>query len=106
MERFLDVAIAGLLLGGLYALIAMGMSLQYGVARVFNIAHGEFIMLGAMTTWTLYTVFNISPLVAVVICGPPSSLVLLSAGRCSESSKVYRPIRVFLKATRCWRPSG
>ncbi|OGO31608.1 MAG: hypothetical protein A2Z29_02990 [Chloroflexi bacterium RBG_16_56_11] len=70
MERFLDVAIAGLLLGGLYALIAMGMSLQYGVARVFNIAHGEFIMLGAMTTWTLYTVFNISPLVAVVICGP------------------------------------
>lgn len=70
MESFLDVTIAGLLLGGLYALIAMGMSLQYGVARVFNIAHGEFIMLGAMTTYTLYTVFNISPLVSVAICGP------------------------------------
>jgi branched-chain amino acid transport system permease protein len=70
MESFLDVTIAGLLLGGLYALIAMGMSLQYGVARVFNIAHGEFIMLGAMATYTLYTVFNISPLVSVAICGP------------------------------------
>ncbi|OGO19587.1 MAG: hypothetical protein A2Z15_07625 [Chloroflexi bacterium RBG_16_50_11] len=70
MERFLDIVIAGLLLGGLYALIAMGLSLQYGVARVFNIAHGEFIMLGAMTTWTLYTVFNISPLVAIIISGP------------------------------------
>ena len=70
MERFLDVAIAGLLMGGLYALIAMGMSLQYGVARVFNIAHGEFIMLGAMSTWTLFTVFHISPLVAIAICGP------------------------------------
>lgn len=70
MERFLDVTIAGLLMGGLYALIAMGMSLQYGVARVFNIAHGEFIMLGAMATWTLFTVFNIPPLVSIAICGP------------------------------------
>ena len=70
MEKFLDVVIAGLLLGGLYALIAMGMSLQYGVARVLNLAHGEFIMLGALSTWTLYTVFDISPLIAVAICGP------------------------------------
>jgi branched-chain amino acid transport system permease protein len=70
MVRFLDITIAGLMMGGLYALIAMGMSLQYGVARVFNIAHGEFIMLGAMTTYTLYTVFHISPLIAIVICGP------------------------------------
>jgi len=70
MEKFLDVSIAGLLMGGLYALIAMGMSLQYGVARVFNIAHGEFIMLGAMATWTLFTVFNIPPLVSIAICGP------------------------------------
>ena len=66
----LDIVIAGLLLGGLYALIAMGLSLQYGVARVLNISHGEFIMLGGMTTWTLYTVFHINPLVCLVICGP------------------------------------
>ena len=66
----LDVVIAGLLLGGLYALIAMGLSLQYGVARVLNISHGEFIMLGAMTTWSLYTVFGIHPLLALAICGP------------------------------------
>ncbi len=75
MERFLDVAIAGLLMGGLYALIAMGMSLQYGVARVFNIAHGEFIMLGAMSTWTLFTVFHISPLMSVAICGPIAFII-------------------------------
>jgi branched-chain amino acid transport system permease protein len=66
----LDVVIAGLLLGGLYALIAMGLSLQYGVARVLNISHGEFIMLGALTTWTLHTAFDINPLVSLVICGP------------------------------------
>ena len=67
---FLDIVIAGLLLGGLYALIAMGLSLQYGVARVLNISHGEFIMLGALTTWTLYTVFDINPLLGIVVSGP------------------------------------
>jgi branched-chain amino acid transport system permease protein len=66
----LDIVIAGLLLGGLYALIAMGLSLQYGVARVLNISHGEFIMLGALTTWTLYTAFHLNPLVSLAIGGP------------------------------------
>jgi branched-chain amino acid transport system permease protein len=66
----LNVVIAGLLLGGLYALIAMGLSLQYGVARVLNISHGEFIMLGALITWTLYTAFGLNPLVSLAVCGP------------------------------------
>lgn len=70
LVTFLDIGIAGLLLGGLYAIIAMGLSLQYGVARVLNIAHGEFIMLGALTTWTLHTVFGVSPLLCLVICAP------------------------------------
>ena len=70
MVTILDVVIAGLLMGGIYALIAVGLSLQYGVARVLNIAHGEFIMLGAFATWTLYIVFGINPLVSLVICGP------------------------------------
>ncbi|MBI4790541.1 MAG: branched-chain amino acid ABC transporter permease [Chloroflexi bacterium] len=70
MIQFLDVVIAGLLLGGLYALIAMGLSLQYGVARVLNVAHGEFIMLGGLGAWTLYARFGVNPLVAVAICGP------------------------------------
>ena len=66
----LDIVIGGLIMGGIYALIAMGLSLQYGVARVLNIAHGEFIMLGAFATYSLYTVFGISPLVSLAICGP------------------------------------
>jgi len=70
MVTFLNVVIAGLLLGGLYALIAMGLSLQYGVARVLNMSHGEFIMLGGLTTWTLYTAFDINPLVCLAVCGP------------------------------------
>jgi len=72
---FLDIVIDGLLMGGIYALIAVGLSLQYGVARVLNIAHGEFIMLGALTTWTLYTVFGINPIVALSICGPLTFII-------------------------------
>ena len=68
--RILDVIIAGLLLGGIYALIAVGLSLQYGVARVLNIAHGEFIMLGAFISWWLYTMLGINPLASLIICGP------------------------------------
>jgi branched-chain amino acid transport system permease protein len=66
----LDMVIAGLLLGGIYALIAVGLSLQYGVARVLNIAHGEFIMLGAFGTWWLFTALGINPLLSLAICGP------------------------------------
>ena len=71
----LDIVIAGLLMGGLYALIAMGLSLQYGVARVLNISHGEFIMLGGVITWTLYTTFHINPLLALVFVGPLTFLL-------------------------------
>ncbi|MDO9533767.1 MAG: branched-chain amino acid ABC transporter permease [Bacillota bacterium] len=68
--EILDILISGLLNGGIFALIAVGLSMQYGVARVLNVAHGEFIMLGAFFTWTLYTMLKVNPLVSLVICGP------------------------------------
>jgi len=68
--KFLDIAIGGLLMGGIYALIAVGFGLQYGVARVLNIAHGEFIMLGAFCTWTLFTSARVTPLVSMLFCAP------------------------------------
>ncbi len=70
LVKLLDIVIGGLLLGGIYALIAVGLSLQYGVARVLNVAHGEFIMIGAFAAWVLYTGLGISPLIALAICGP------------------------------------
>lgn len=66
----LDIVTAGLLLGGIYALIAVGLSIQYGVARVLNIAHGEFIMLGAFITWTLFSILGINPLLSLAVSGP------------------------------------
>jgi branched-chain amino acid transport system permease protein len=67
---FFDMVLGGLIMGGLYGVIAVGFSLQYGVARVLNVSHGEFIMLGAFATYSLYTVFGINPLLSLVISGP------------------------------------
>jgi branched-chain amino acid transport system permease protein len=69
-ERILSLIIVGILMGGVYGLLAMGLSLQYGVCRVLNIAHGEFVMLGAMLTFFLSFSLGINPLVAPVIIGP------------------------------------
>jgi branched-chain amino acid transport system permease protein len=61
--------ISGILTGSVYGLLAMGLSLQYGVARVLNIAHGEFVMMGAMLATSFY-VLGLNPLVAAAISGP------------------------------------
>ncbi|MFO7773893.1 MAG: branched-chain amino acid ABC transporter permease [Dehalococcoidia bacterium] len=70
IERILSLVIVGILQGSVYGLLAMGLSLQYGVCRVLNIAHGEFVMLGAVLTYMLSTGFDVNPLLAPVILGP------------------------------------
>ena len=63
----LGIIFNGLMIGGIYALIAMGFTLQYGVARVLNLAHGEFIMFAAFSSLALNSLFGINPLLSVVI---------------------------------------
>jgi branched-chain amino acid transport system permease protein len=69
-ERILSLIIVGILQGSVYGLLAMGLSLQYGVCRVINITHGEFVMLGAVLTYMLHIGFDVNPLLAPVILGP------------------------------------
>jgi branched-chain amino acid transport system permease protein len=57
-----DLTVAGLITGGIYALIAIGLNLQYGLLRIMNIAHGEFLMFGAYLTYALRTLTGASPL--------------------------------------------
>jgi len=70
IEALPRLIITGIMTGSIYGLLAMGLTLQYGVCQVLNISHGEFVMLGAMLTWVLSATFGISPLLAVVIIGP------------------------------------
>ena len=69
-----ELIASGLITGGVYALVALGLNLQYGLMRILNIAHGEFLMLGAFLTWWAQTSLGISPLVML-----PVSFVLLMA---------------------------
>ena len=71
-----ELIASGLITGGIYALIALGLNLQYGLMRVLNIAHGEFLMLGAFLTWAAHTGWGLSPLVMI----PASFALLMGTG--------------------------
>jgi branched-chain amino acid transport system permease protein len=62
ITAWLELVASGLITGGIYALVALGLNLQYGLMRILNIAHGEFLMLGAYLTWMAQTSFGLSPL--------------------------------------------
>ena len=62
VAAWLELLASGLITGGIYALVALGLNLQYGLMRILNIAHGEFLMVGAYLTWMLQTGFGWSPL--------------------------------------------
>ncbi len=66
----MDILISGLLLSGAYALIAMGLTLQYGVARIMNLANGEMLILGALAAFWLFSTAAVSPLVTLVAAAP------------------------------------
>ena len=69
---WLELIASGLITGGVYALVALGLNLQYGLMRILNIAHGEFLMLGAFMTWAANESLGISPLLML-----PLSFALL-----------------------------
>ena len=76
MTIFAQNAIFGLLIGGLYGLSAVGLSLVFGVLKMLNVAHGELIMLGGYTGFWLFTLWGVDPFIAVL----PSALALFGAG--------------------------
>ncbi|MGI9585263.1 MAG: ABC transporter permease subunit, partial [Acidimicrobiia bacterium] len=70
MGDILQVAILGLLLGGVYALMASGLTLMFGVMRVVNLAHAAFIVLGAYLAYFAFEQFGIDPLITMVFSIP------------------------------------
>jgi len=67
----IQVLIGGVLLGGLYALVAFGLSLIYGVARILNFAHGTLLAVGGVAASVIYAKTGWSPLVVMLVLIPP-----------------------------------
>lgn len=67
---FLQALISGILIGGVYALIGIGLTIIFGVMRVINFAHGDIMMIGMYLTYNLFTILGIDPFVSVIICIP------------------------------------
>ncbi|MCA1407647.1 branched-chain amino acid ABC transporter permease [Ensifer sp. IC3342] len=68
--NWLDTILQGVLLGGLYALFAAGLSLVFGIMRLVNLAHGDLIVLAAFVILALVTTLGVSPIVGALIAAP------------------------------------
>jgi branched-chain amino acid transport system permease protein len=66
----IEIIIGGVITGGLYALIAIGFNLQYGVARIFNLAYGEFLMAAAFAAFWMLTLVSIDPIAGMLLSVP------------------------------------
>lgn len=72
--RLIDALMFGLTLGGTYALVALGLNLQYGVARILNLAYGEMMILAALAALLLFTQAGMSPLIALLLLVPVAAV--------------------------------
>jgi branched-chain amino acid transport system permease protein len=70
MEILMQVIINGLLIGGIYALVSVGLTLLFGVVDIVNFAHGEFMMLGMYITYVTWLSAGVDPLVTLLVSMP------------------------------------
>lgn len=72
MQLFLQDLVNGILAGGIFAVVALGFSLVWGIMNIINLAHGAYVMIGAYTAYVLFSVWQIDPFVSI-----PAAFVLL-----------------------------
>src|SRR5690348_8064515 len=70
LETVIQAVINGLLIGGIYALVSIGVTLIFGVVKIVNFAQGEFVMIGMYITFFLFSYFGIDPLLSLFISMP------------------------------------
>jgi len=70
MNIFMQSLISGILIGGVYALIGIGLTIIFGVMRVINFAHGDLLMIGMYMTYFIFTLAGIDPFVSIVLTIP------------------------------------
>jgi len=95
MDIFLQQIINGLVLGSMYALVALGYTMVYGIINLINFAHGEVLMVGALTSWTIVTVLQGMGLPGwlLLILSLLAAIVVCSVLNFAIEKIAYRPLR-------------
>lgn len=70
MILFFQSLLSGVLVGGVYALIGIGLTIIFGVMRVINFAHGDLLMVGMYLTWLIFTTLGLDPYLSLVVSAP------------------------------------
>lgn len=92
MQLFAQILLNGILLGGLYGLMALGMGLIWGVLRIVNLAHGAIIMLGGYAVYFLYTLGGVDPFAALPVAMVAMFLFGYALQRCLLNLVVRAPM--------------
>ncbi|MBW1749471.1 MAG: branched-chain amino acid ABC transporter permease LivH [Deltaproteobacteria bacterium] len=95
MEYFIELFFSGLTRGSIYALIALGYTMVYGIIGLINFAHGEIYMIGAFTAFIIATVLSILgfPLLAIFVIAALAAAVWSSAYGFTVEKLAYKPLR-------------
>ncbi len=95
MEIFIQQIINGLVLGSVYALIALGYTMVYGIINLINFAHGDVLMVGALTSWSVVTVLADSGLPGwlMLLLSLIAAVIVCSLLNFSIEKIAYRPLR-------------
>ncbi|WKB54280.1 branched-chain amino acid ABC transporter permease [Eleftheria terrae] len=97
MDIFLQQIINGLVLGSMYALVALGYTMVYGIISLINFAHGEVLMVGALTSWTVVSFLQEAtpgmPGWAMMLISLLCAIVVCSALNFAIEKIAYRPLR-------------
>ena len=95
MDIFLQQIVNGLTLGSVYAVVALGYTMVYGIIQLINFAHGEVVMIGAMVAFSVITALagaSLPPLVIVLAGAACAVIVCMGVGYAMERL-AYRPLR-------------
>jgi branched-chain amino acid transport system permease protein len=95
----LQAVINGILIGGFYAVMMLGFSVIWGVMGVINLAHGEFLMVGAYLTWVLNRQYGIDPFIALIVVLPAMFLLGYIFQRILINRIIERPFLIALLVT-------
>src|SRR5437016_679264 len=94
METFIQQIINGLVVGSVYALVALGYTMVYGIINLINFAHGDVLMVGALTSWTVVSKLQgTMPGWALLLVSLIAAIVVCAVLNFAIEKIAYRPLR-------------